>query len=85
MESVKAAVEEYLRRLTRRSHPSGSFDRVGRFTLAQQFDCCAGIRCPSRSWPWSQMTHGRTLRHVAQEFDVGEKALRKAVKAARES
>lgn len=83
-ESVSKATLEYLNRKYRISHPDGDFDAGGRFYLSdeERRRCCAGIRVPSRSYPWSEMTHGRTLRHVAALYNVEEREVRRLCKSA---
>lgn len=43
-------------------NPSGTFDKAGRFWL--QNGDLINVREPSRSWPYSQMQAGRTLKYV---------------------
>ncbi len=83
---INEAVVEYLKRQDRTSHPAGRFDKGGRFYLAdvEIRACCHTIRTPSRRWPYSEMTHGRTIKHVAMLFDVEPAELRRAVQAARQ-
>ncbi len=75
------AAEEYLARKERSAHPDGSFDRASRWYPSDDEwqDCCAGIREPSRAWPYSLMVHCRTLVHVANLYDVDEADLRNVV------
>lgn len=65
-------VEEYMDRKSRISHPKGKRDSAGRFYLNEHYRCCAGIRSPSRAFPFSQSKHGRSLPHVAHEFGMEE-------------
>ena len=76
------AALEYLQRKHRLSHPDGEFDNGGRFHLAdeERRGCCSGIREPSRLHPYSEMAHGRSLRHVAKLFDADELDVRRLVK-----
>ncbi|MBD9399108.1 hypothetical protein [Pseudomonas sp. PDM11] len=80
-ERIKECAYEYIARHKRRTHPAGGFDSAGRFTLSKRYDCCAGIRSPSRAFPYSENTHGRSLCHVAHEFGLAryESILRKVV------
>ena len=82
MNQIQKATKEYLDRQGRTSHPNGEFDKGGRFYLAKEeiCDCCTGIRSPSRSWPYSQMVHGRTMKHVANLFGVSISDIRKQIK-----
>ena len=81
MSKVQEAVTEYLKLENREIHPEGTFDKGGRFYLAEseKCDCCRGIRSPSRAYPYSEMVHARTLKHVANKFGVDEKDCRKAL------
>jgi hypothetical protein len=83
--AVQLAAAEYIARQDRKHHPHGKFDNGGRWFPSdfEERNCCAGIRQPSRSWPYSLMTHCRTMEHVANMYGVEIKLLRKAVAAAR--
>lgn len=70
MDLIIKAVDEHLKRKARTSNPEGSFDNAKRFYLDKQYACCEPIRSPSRSFPYSQMTHARSVEHVAHEFGV---------------
>jgi len=85
MTKIQEAVTEYLQLKDRKIHPPGEFDNGGRFYLAEseKCDCCRGIRSPSRAYPYSEMKHARTLKHVAQKFGVDEKDCRKALREMR--
>lgn len=58
------AIKEYNARQNRSSHPAGEFDKKGRFYLSEVCDCCKGIRSPSAAYPYSQMVHGRSAKHI---------------------
>jgi len=62
--------KEYISRQDRLSHPAGAFDNAKRFSLAEKYQCCDEIRYPSRRFPFPEMTHGRSLQHVAHELGV---------------
>lgn len=81
-EKIHDAAIEFINRRDRRTHPAGTFDNGGRFYLAdeEKCACCESIRNPSRAYPWSEMAHGRTLKHVAHLFGVDEKSVRAEVK-----
>lgn len=81
--TITEAAQMYIRRQDRAEHPAGRFDRAGRFWADEQCSCCAGIRTPSRAWPYSQMAHCRTLRHIAQLTSTSETELRRAVRQLR--
>lgn len=78
--TLESAANEYIARRDRRSNPPGTFDKQGRFYCDEKCDCCKGIRSPSVAYPYSEMLHARTLRHVAKVFKVSEKELRQFVK-----
>ena len=64
---------------SRKSHPDGRCDNGGRWYPDSQYDCCKGIREPSRAYPWSMMAHCRTVDHVAHQHKIEPKVLRKLV------
>jgi len=78
-----AAARTYLDRQSRLTHPAGKTDSGGRWfpSDSESQACCSHVRPPSRAWPWSYMTHCRTIAHVAHLFGVEESELRAAVKA----
>jgi hypothetical protein len=43
-------------------HPSGEFDKAGRWYATNRE--LVGCRAPSRAWPYSEMNHCRTLKYV---------------------
>jgi hypothetical protein len=84
-ERINAAVQVYLDRQARITHPAGKFDKAGRWYPIgdERCECCNYIRTPSRAWPFSLMMHCRTMEHVAHLYDVDIKKLRRAVNATR--
>ncbi len=78
-----AAAQEAIRRQDRLSHPDGWFDAAGRFFLAENRGCCECIRQPSRSYPYSEMTHGRSVGHVAALFGATPLHVQRLMKAIR--
>ena len=68
---------------SRKINPKGSFDDGGRWYPETKFGCCNNIRGPSRAWPYSYLMHCRTISHMAKQYMVDEKELRKAVRAIR--
>jgi hypothetical protein len=76
------AVTCYTDRKNRTTHPDGSTDNGGRWypDASERQDCCAHVRSPSRSYPWSLMLHCRTAGHIAALYGVDETALRRAVR-----
>lgn len=61
------AAVEHIARTDRTTNPVGTFDRQGRWYPSAREHCpeCSRIRSPSARWPYSLMTHCRTLQHVA--------------------
>lgn len=43
-------------------HPTGIFDKEGRFFLENSE--LISVRSPSRAWPYSEMAAGRTRKYV---------------------
>lgn len=80
---VLATVREYQNLRDRVTNPDGTFDKQGRFYLAgrSEYSCCQSIRSPSKRFPYSEMKHGRTLKHVATKNGVDIKACRKVLKS----
>lgn len=72
-----AAAGTYARRRARLEHPAGSFDRAGRFDLAEPTH--KHVRTPSRRFPYSEMVHGRTLGHCAFPHGADESGARAVV------
>ena len=81
-ETVLQAAYEYARRQSRAVHPDGNFDRGGRWypTDDEKQKCCASIRQPSRAWPYTLMSHCRSMAHVAALYDVDARDVRRAVR-----
>lgn len=69
---LTAAAKESIALRDRVKNPEGTFDSAGRFYLAKMCSCCEDIRSPSRAHPFSHMTHGRTVKHVANIMGLGE-------------
>lgn len=76
---LEQAYQEYVKRQSRESHPDGTFDRGGRWypSEAEEQSCCGRIRNPSRAYPYSLLTHCRSMAHVARLFGVKAGDLRK--------
>jgi len=70
--TIEQAFEEYQARQSRQKHPDGTFDNGGRWypSAEEEQVCCRRIRTPSRRWPYSLLTHCRTLRHIAKLYGV---------------
>jgi hypothetical protein len=69
----------YIKRRDRTLHPDGACDSGGRWhpSDTETCSCCSEVRAPSRAWPWSLMTHCRSVGHVAKLFDVQELDVRR--------
>jgi len=62
---------EFIALQSRTAHPEGTWGTHKRFYLANKCACCDG-RTPSRTWPNSEMLHGRTLIHVATAAGIAD-------------
>jgi len=73
------AAKEFIVRKTRKKHPDGSFDNTRRWQPSndERCHCCRLIREPSRRFPYSLMTHCRSVGHIASLYDVDAGAIRK--------
>jgi hypothetical protein len=78
------AVHTYLARQDRREHPAGTFDRAGRFYLAETCGPeCGSVSSPSRAYPYPEMIHGRSAVHVAGLYEVTRSELLAAARRVR--
>ncbi len=79
---ILATIREYQDLRDRKTNPEGTFDKQGRFYLAgrSEYAYCQSIRSPSRRFPYSEMKHGRTLKHVTTKNGVDLKTCRQALK-----
>lgn len=79
---VLEAAKEFLARRDRRHHPAGERDNAKRFypSAGERQSCCAAIRSPSRSFPFSYLTHCRSAEHVAHLFGVDLLLLKRVAK-----
>ncbi|MCK9428979.1 MAG: hypothetical protein M0R17_03075 [Candidatus Omnitrophica bacterium] len=68
---VKATIE-YIKLKERMIHPDGQFDNAQRWYPTDEQSCCSRIRQPTRSYPYSLMTHCRTKLHVANCYNISE-------------
>ncbi|MFC4253178.1 SprT-like domain-containing protein [Sinimarinibacterium flocculans] len=77
--ALRRAAACFLERSERRSNPSGRFDHGGRWypDAAELQECCAAVRAPTRNWPFSLMSHCRTIAHVSRLHGVDTVALRR--------
>lgn len=82
MNALQDAIKLYEDRQARRRHPSGTFDRGGRWypADAERQSCCAVIRRPSRAYPYSLLSHCRSAEHIAQLCGVDLATLREAIR-----
>jgi len=77
--SVIKATKEYLSRKNRISHPEGSFDKARRWHPSDMERCeaCSTVREPSRAYPFSIMTHCRSISHIAAKYQVDATVMKK--------
>jgi hypothetical protein len=82
-DKVTEAFAKWQARQNRREHPTGKFDKAGRWnpSQAEWQSCCNAIRSPSRAYPYSHMTHCRSVEHVANLCGVSVAELRKLANA----
>jgi len=72
-ETLYAAAVEFDELQDRKRHPETNRDNGNRYFLKKRYACCEGIRTPSRSFPFSELVHGRTALHVAHASGVPER------------
>ena len=79
MSDILLITVEYILRRDRISHPSGNFDKKGRWYPSEKetASCCSDIRAPSNSFPYSLMIHCRTIKHVATLYGCEVSDIRK--------
>ena len=79
--TLEQAARTFIARRDRTAHPTGKFDKGGRWypSEAETCDCCSSVRSPSRAHPFSYMVHCRTMKHVANLYGVSVADLRKEV------
>jgi len=80
---IEKAIEEFKALQSREIHPAGTFDKAGRWYPAdsESADCCKGLRSPSRAYPYSLMTHCRTLKHVCTKYGLDYRTVKKVMNA----
>jgi hypothetical protein len=80
--NLEQAARTFIARRDRTAHPTGKFDNAGRWypSESETCSCCSSVRSPSRSYPYSYMTHCRTMAHVANLYGVSVSELRKEVR-----
>lgn len=79
-DAIETAAREFLELRDRTKNPPGHFDKAGRWYPDNYFPCCNAVRSPSRAWPYSELTHARTGKHVAARFGVNETELRRSAR-----
>ena len=85
----KAAETWYLRNVKYRYHipgvvvwSTGTRCKPKWFPIPSEVqDCCKKIKLPSSIFPYSLLDHCRTIKHIAEMFDVSILKLRQKVKA----
>ena len=82
LDKIYQAAQLYIDRRDRKKHPSGHFDKHKRWSpnASERCDCCECIRSPSATYPFSLMTHCRTVNHVANLLKVNPKLVKQAIK-----
>ena len=79
-QKLRTAAERYLDLNSRKIHPDGWFDGGKRWYPDHSLACCESIRTPSRAYPYSLLTHNRSLGHVARETGYTPAIFRTAVR-----
>ena len=79
---LEQAARTFIDRRDRTAHPQGKFDNAGRWypSESETCACCSSVRGPSRAYPYSYMTHCRTMAHVASLYGVSVADLRREVR-----
>jgi hypothetical protein len=79
--TIMQAVKCFMDRQLRTENPSGYFDNAKRWYPheTEECKCCSYIRTPSRAYPFSIMTHCRTVNHIANLYKIDVTELRKAI------
>ena len=60
--------------------PEGHTKRGRKWYPREMGECCKGIRDPSHAYPYSLLSHCRTVRHVATVNEVDPSRLAWAIK-----
>jgi hypothetical protein len=68
--STIEAVAAYIALSNRVANPEGSFDKQKRWYPDARCSCCATIRSPSKSWPYSLLVHCRTSEHIYNSYSL---------------
>ena len=79
---LNQAVSTYFARQSRREHPNGHFDHIGRWKAdsSEKQACCNGIRRASQQFPYSLNSHCRTAKHIASLYEVDLRVLRHEIR-----
>jgi len=77
--TVIKAVDEYLSRKSRETHPDGYFEHNRYWYPGEKEACedCRTIRKPSYKYPYSLMTHCRSMQHIANKYKLDASVMRK--------
>lgn len=80
-EQIELAYQEWRSHQGRITHPIGSFDSQSRWYPAaeERRSCCGAIRSPSAAYPYSLLTHCRSIEHVAHVHGVVARDLRSRI------
>ena len=84
LSNAEAAALEYLLRRSRCSHPSGWFDKGGRWYPGESENLNTDMyRTPTRGYPYSYMSACRSLKHCIALFSADSKLVNKIIKNVR--
>lgn len=81
MDKILKAIKMYDERKARCKYPSGKFDSGKRWfpDETEMCDCCKKIRNPSRSYPYSLMSHCCSLKHICSLVGVDYKEVKQVI------
>jgi len=69
----------YFKRRDRDEHPKGLFkDRGDKrwYPVGEEIqECCKGLKQPTHQFPYSQMSHCRTLKHICNLYKLTDEQL----------
>ena len=71
------AVDDYMKLKSRQKHPSGYFDKSGRWYQNNPCACCKNISSPKRKFPLTLNKHCRSAVHVATSHGIDKTDLTK--------
>jgi hypothetical protein len=80
-DAALSAADEAYNRKHRITHPAGTFDDAGLFSLSERCACCTQVQRPTEERPYTEMHHGRSLNHVANLHGVPRLSVQRLVRA----